>query len=60
MNIAYDFDGVINNLSEVWVNYLNKKFYLNVDKNIKYYNMTLNFPELTKKEILQPLNLASF
>ena len=60
MNIAYDFDGVINNLSEVWVNYLNKKFHQNVDKEIKYYDMTLNFPNLTKEEILQPLNLAYF
>lgn len=56
MTIICDMDDVLINLKDVWVDFLNKKYKLNVDgNNIKQFDMKLSFPDLTPKEIYYPL-----
>ena len=64
IRVAYDFDGVLNNLPEAWTNYLNSVFY---DKNdegktveLKYYDMCKNFPNISYSSIMQPLCSSEF
>lgn len=55
-SIAFDFDGVLNNLPVVWTQYLNDTFNRNVDgDNLKYYDMTRNFNDLSYSSIMLPL-----
>lgn len=62
--VAIDFDGVLNNLPEVWCKYLNDMYYTNqkseqvdVPRN---YNMSLNFPKLSHENISWPLHKDNF
>lgn len=59
MVVAFDFDGVLNNLPDVWMNYLNKKYNTNLTE-LSHYNMSLNYPELTLNQILEPLYSEDF
>lgn len=59
--VAFDFDGVINDLPIKWTRWLNEYYKLNVDENnLKYYDMLRNFPELSLNQILEPLKLPDF
>lgn len=54
--IAIDFDGVLNNLVEAWVSYLNRKYLLDINStDVKEYDMSVTFPMLTYDEIYEPL-----
>lgn len=62
--VAIDFDGVLNNLPEVWCKYLNDMYYTNqkseqvdVPRN---YNMSLNFSKLSHESINWPLHRDDF
>lgn len=62
--VAIDFDGVLNNLPEVWCKYLNDMYYTNqkseqvdVPRN---YNMSLNFNKLSHESINWPLHRDDF
>lgn len=58
--IAFDFDGVLNDLPVKWSTYLNKKYNINnVDPyNLPYYDMNLNYPTLSTSQIFETLNDA--
>ena len=47
IRVAYDFDGVLNNLPEAWTNYLNGVFYDNNDEGktveLKYYDFIFKY-----------------
>lgn len=59
--VAFDFDGVINDLPIKWTRWLNNQYNLSVDEeNLKYYDMSLNFPTLSLNQILEPLNKSEF
>lgn len=64
IRVAYDFDGVLNNLPEAWTNYLNGLFYDNNDERktveLKYYDMCRNFPNLSYSSIMWPLYSSEF
>ena len=58
--IAFDFDGVLNDLPVKWSTYLNKKYNIdNVDPyNLLYYDMNLNYLTLSTSQIFETLNDA--
>ena len=59
--VAFDFDGVINDLPIKWTRWLNKQYNLTVDEDtLKHYNMSKNFSMLSLNQILEPLNKAEF
>lgn len=59
--VAFDFDGVINDLPIKWTEWLSNYYDLYVEEeNIKHYNMSLNFPSLSLNQILEPLTKAEF
>ena len=59
--VAFDFDGVINDLPIKWTKWLSNYYDLYVEEeNIKHYNMSLNFPSLSLNQILEPLTKADF
>ena len=64
IRVAYDFDGVLNNLPEAWTNYLNSLFYDNNNERktveLKYYDMCRNFPNLSYSSIMWPLYSSEF
>lgn len=64
ITIAIDFDGVLNNLPEVWKNYLNEFFYKDSEEykveELKYYDMCRNFPNLSYSSIMFPLRDSDF
>ena len=64
IRVAYDFDGVLNNLPQAWTNYLNSVFYDNNDERktveLKYYDMCRNFPNLSYSSIMWPLYSSEF
>lgn len=54
--IAIDFDSVLNNLLDEWIRYLNQCYHIGKTiEDIKYWDMTKNYPELTEMEIYSPL-----
>lgn len=58
--VAYDFDGVINNLPEVWTDYLNNMYQYEVNAlELKYYDMTKNFKDISYNGIMWPLSSSS-
>ena len=60
MNIGLDMDDVLVDLSSTWVEWLNNKYHLTVDKNdIKCWSMSKYFP-LTDAQIYEPLYTKSF
>lgn len=64
IRVAYDFDGVLNNLPEAWTNYLNSVFYNKNDEGktveLKYYDMCKNFPNISYSSIMRPLCSSKF
>lgn len=64
IRVAYDFDGVLNNLPEAWTNYLNSVFYDNTSEaktvELKYYDMCRNFPNISYSSIMWPLCSSEF
>lgn len=57
MTILVDFDDILNNLCEVWVQILDEKYNLSVKyTDIKEWDMTKAFPSLTAEEIYTPLS----
>jgi len=56
-----DCDNVLNNLSEDWVVYLNKKHGLSVDpRNLSHEEIYKSFPSLSKDEVNFPLRDETF
>lgn len=56
INCGFDLDCVLNNLTEVWTQELNKKYHLHVKyEDIKEWDMSKAFKTLTKKQIYKPL-----
>lgn len=54
--ILVDMDDVLEDLQEAWINRLNKKFTLNVNKNnVTDWDISLYYPNLTKEEVFSPL-----
>ena len=54
--ILVDMDDTITWLLPIWVDYLNKKYSLDVQwDKIKEWDMTLAFPTLTKEQVYEPL-----
>ena len=52
LTILVDMDNTIENLTEVWVKYLNEKYGTEVDCNkLRVYSMTDSFPTLTSEEV---------
>ena len=64
IRVAYDFDGVLNNLPKAWTDYLNRVFYDNNDEGktveLKYYDMCKNFPNISYSSIMWPLCSSEF
>lgn len=60
IRVAYDFDGVLNNLPEAWTNYLNSVFYGRNEIEVKYYDMCKNFPDISYSSIMYPLRISEF
>ena len=64
IRVAYDFDGVLNNLPEAWTNYLNSVYYDKNDESktveLKYYDMCKNFPDISYSSIMWPLCSSEF
>lgn len=62
--VAIDFDGVLNNLPEVWREYLNNTYYKDEEESqvqeLHSYNMCDNFPYLSYNAIMWPLVSAHF
>lgn len=56
IKIIVDMDDTIIWLLPVWVNWLNQKYNLSVNwEEIKEWDMSLTFPQLTKSQIYEPL-----
>lgn len=54
--ILVDMDDVLEDLQEAWINRLNKKFALNVNKStVTDWNIQIYYPNLTKDEVFSPL-----
>ena len=62
MKIGIDFDGVINNLLDTWVEWLNKNYYEPKVKveDIKKWHFKQYFPELTEEDFFAPLFVSEF
>lgn len=57
LTILVDMDDTIENLCEVWVNYLNELYHTDVSLNdVKEWDMTKAFPTLSHSEIYAPLS----
>lgn len=61
MQILVDMDDVLENLSEAWINMLNKEYGTSVDyQTTRDWKMEESFPELTPAQIYAPLYDDSF
>lgn len=61
MIIGIDFDDVISNTLDVWVDWLNRKHGLSVKlSDITHWKLLEIFPTLTKAELYEPLNTPEF
>ena len=59
--IACDLDDTIEKLLEAWLRWLNKKYHLNVRYHeVTHWEMTKAFPDLTEKQIFEPLFIEEF
>lgn len=56
LTILIDMDDTLENLCDVWIEYLNERYGLHVSKNdVNDWDMTLAFPMLLCREIYEPL-----
>ena len=56
-----DMDDTIEDLLVAWLDWLNKKYKLNVQvDDVNEWDMTKHFPTLTKKQIYEPLTIEDF
>lgn len=62
MKIGIDFDGVLNNMLETWVKWLNKNYdgYQVKPEEITEWTLSTHYPELTEAELFAPLGCAEF
>ena len=61
MIIGLDFDGTINNMLDTWVEWLNKKHGTDVKvSDITDWELAKAFPDLSKRELFEPLNTSEF
>ena len=61
LHIMVDCDGVLNNLLEHWVEFLNERYNLAADaRDITEWNLQHLFPTLSQEEILGPLQEEAF
>jgi len=61
MVIGLDFDGTINNMLDTWVEWLNKKHGTDVKvSDITDWELAKAFPDLSKRELFEPLNTPEF
>ena len=61
MKIGIDFDGVMNNMLETWVEWLNKEHGTEVKvEDVTEWELAKKFPGLTKSELFKPLNTPEF
>ena len=59
MTILVDMDDVIENLSVAWIDYLNRKYGTNVDREtVRDWDMAEAFPELKPEQVYAPLKDA--
>ena len=59
--ILIDFDSVLNNLLDAWVEYLNSRYKLSVEvADIVEWDMTKAFPSLTAEQVFEPLYMDEF
>ena len=55
MKILFDFDDVLNDLSKVWVQELNRRHSTTTDWNdVKAYSLSVSFPELDEDALYKP------
>ena len=60
-DILVDLDDVLNNLVNYWVDYLNKKYNLNIDASlIKSWDIKKYIPELTKEQVFEVIYQNEF
>ena len=56
LTVMIDMDGVIENMCEVWIEYLNEQYGTNVQPDdIKEWDMTKAFPSIDSQKIYEPL-----
>lgn len=61
MKIGIDFDGVINNMLDTWVEWLNHKHNYSVKTtDVTEWEISKQYPNLTKTELFEPLNTPEF
>lgn len=61
MKIGIDFDGVMNNMLETWLNWLNTKHGTSVKlDDVTEWELEKYFPNLSKTELFDPLNTPEF
>ena len=61
MKLGIDFDGVMNNMLETWVEWLNKEHGTHVKvEDVTEWELAKQFPYLTKSELFKPLNTPEF
>lgn len=58
--VLVDMDGVLDNLTETWVGFLNRRYGTSVRfEDVKTWDMSAAFPALTKEELYAPLREAA-
>ena len=61
MKIGIDFDGVMNNMLETWVEWLNKEHGTKVKaEDVTEWELAKKFPYLEKSDLFKPLNTPEF
>ena len=61
MKIGIDFDGVMNNMLETWVEWLNKEHSTQVKaEDVTEWELAKKYPGLTRSELFKPLNTPEF
>ena len=61
MRLLFDMDDVLENLSYVWVEWLNNKYGLNVEReSMREWEIYKYFPTLSREQIYEPFALEEF
>lgn len=61
MKIGIDFDGVMNNMLETWVEWLNKEHGAHVKaEDVTEWELSKKYPYLDKSDLFKPLNTPEF